>query len=588
MCNWRKWIIPGLVTVGLLTMLAGALRSVLVETDLAARSDAGLSPAHSWARVKLDGRDLTLEGTAPSPEAQAEGLSIAGNTYGVRVARDATSLLPLAQPYVFSAERAGNAVILTGNVPSQDARKAVADAVSAAIPGVQISDQLTLSRGAPDGFDDLARFGLSQLGQLEPATVSTSGLELSVRGTAASPDAFNQVNAALAAGLPAGSKLALAEVSPASVSPYTWTFSRDGDVVTLVGFAPGTPEREAAEGQATAAFPGARIVNRLGVAGGAPSGLDWKMASGFALDQLRLLSKGKAIASNADVSFEGVALDAAAFEAASAALSGALPGGIKLAGNTITAPAIVPYVWSLTRPGDGTSALSGYVPDAKTAAANLESASASNPDSGAVSDLQKIGAGAPPNFAAATSVAIINVNRLIAGKADLSGTAISLTGEALSQFAADAIANQLQNGVPPGWSGKAVLTVKASAAPVAPVDCQKELDAILKDEVINFETGSANIKAESAGLLDRLAFALSSCPEALVQIGGHTDSDGSDSGNQLLSENRAKSVVAYLVNSGSNGERFAPQGYGETVPVADNATPEGKAKNRRIEFRINQ
>jgi outer membrane protein OmpA-like peptidoglycan-associated protein len=76
-------------------------------------------------------------------------------------------------------------------------------------------------------------------------------------------------------------------------------------------------------------------------------------------------------------------------------------------------------------------------------------------------------------------------------------------------------------------------------------------------------------------------------PTLFVEISGHTDTDGKDDYNLKLSENRAKSVVDYLISKGVDPKRLSYKGYGETRPIAPNNTAEGKSKNRRIEFRIN-
>ena len=71
-----------------------------------------------------------------------------------------------------------------------------------------------------------------------------------------------------------------------------------------------------------------------------------------------------------------------------------------------------------------------------------------------------------------------------------------------------------------------------------------------------------------------------------IEIGGHTDGKGSDSYNKRLSENRAKAVVEYLVSKGVNINRLKYMGYGKSMPVAPNDTEEGRAMNRRVEFKI--
>jgi outer membrane protein OmpA-like peptidoglycan-associated protein len=75
-------------------------------------------------------------------------------------------------------------------------------------------------------------------------------------------------------------------------------------------------------------------------------------------------------------------------------------------------------------------------------------------------------------------------------------------------------------------------------------------------------------------------------PQIKVQVSGHTDNVGSPADNLKLSNNRAKAVVDYLVSKGIDIKRLTWKGYGETKPVADNKTEEGRALNRRTEFTI--
>lgn len=103
---------------------------------------------------------------------------------------------------------------------------------------------------------------------------------------------------------------------------------------------------------------------------------------------------------------------------------------------------------------------------------------------------------------------------------------------------------------------------------------------------VHFENDSARLSQSSLTMLEQAAAALRGQPSMQVEVAGHTDSAGSDAYNQRLSERRAASVVDHLVQSGIDRSRLKSVGYGESRPIADNASAEGRASNRRVEFRV--
>lgn len=104
-------------------------------------------------------------------------------------------------------------------------------------------------------------------------------------------------------------------------------------------------------------------------------------------------------------------------------------------------------------------------------------------------------------------------------------------------------------------------------------------------EGITFATGKADIKPESENTLRKALKTLETYPDISVEISGYTDNVGSESSNQRLSERRANAVRDWLIRQGINASRITAVGYGESNPIAPNDTPEGKQKNRRIEFK---
>jgi outer membrane protein OmpA-like peptidoglycan-associated protein len=104
-------------------------------------------------------------------------------------------------------------------------------------------------------------------------------------------------------------------------------------------------------------------------------------------------------------------------------------------------------------------------------------------------------------------------------------------------------------------------------------------------EGVNFETNKAVLLPDAMQILDRVAASLIAHPDVKVEVGGHCDAVGSDAYNLKLSERRAKAVRDYLAKKGVPAEQLTSKGYGETQPIADNSTPEGRAKNRRVELK---
>jgi OOP family OmpA-OmpF porin len=101
---------------------------------------------------------------------------------------------------------------------------------------------------------------------------------------------------------------------------------------------------------------------------------------------------------------------------------------------------------------------------------------------------------------------------------------------------------------------------------------------------VTFAFDSAEISGLSMATLDVAAETLRACPNVRSIVGGHTDSVGSDAYNQGLSLRRAESVRNYLSNHGVSSSRLQAKGYGESQPVADNSTQDGRALNRRVEL----
>jgi OOP family OmpA-OmpF porin len=116
------------------------------------------------------------------------------------------------------------------------------------------------------------------------------------------------------------------------------------------------------------------------------------------------------------------------------------------------------------------------------------------------------------------------------------------------------------------------------------IETQATLDEIIEGKVVEFAFGSSELTDEGRVLLDELLIGLRENPLVGVEIAGHTDDVGDEEANLLLSQERASAVVEYFVARGEERARFVVVGFGESQPIADNSTDEGRARNRRIEF----
>ena len=361
-------------------------------------------------------------------------------------------------------------------------------------------------------------------------------------------------------------------------TPYVWSAERDVVRVTLGGSSPLPASKGRLLEAARAALGGVEVADRMNLSRGAPPRFD--NAALLLLDQIAKLKDGKITLSDTKVSLAGMARELGGREAIAAALRN-LPEGYSVAANDISAP---PYIFQAYKdPVAVTLTLTGYVPD-NTVHASLVSAAGRKFFSEKVVDTLKASLGAPAGFANAVVPALGALSRLSTGTLVVSDREVKLSGDALYEVAANEIRAGLGKDFPQGWQYKADISVKPAAAPVDATVCQQLFADLLGKGQIRFESGRTDIVADSAGLLDGLIETALRCPNANIEIAGHTDMVGDEAANQTLSEKRAQAVADYLVKAGLPANRFMPVGYGSMQPVASNDTDEGKAQNRRIDF----
>ena len=164
------------------------------------------------------------------------------------------------------------------------------------------------------------------------------------------------------------------------------------------------------------------------------------------------------------------------------------------------------------------------------------------------------------------------------GQLSVRGTQVNLTGKITNPQEIQQTSARMQSLVPSTFKVNTQLTVNAAE--------QQIIDAALKNRIIEFESGSAVLAPSGMQILNEMAVALNKVGGKKVKIIGHTDSSGDGAKNLALSQERAVAVKNYLVSKSIAADSMSAEGLGSNKPVADNATPDGRKKNRRIEFEV--
>jgi OmpA-OmpF porin, OOP family len=131
-----------------------------------------------------------------------------------------------------------------------------------------------------------------------------------------------------------------------------------------------------------------------------------------------------------------------------------------------------------------------------------------------------------------------------------------------------------------------LLTVGNTTMTADQESTQAQINEQIAGKVIEFDSGSDQMTTRGKAVLDELAPIFEKSPDTNFEVGGHTDAQGDDGSNLKLSQRRAVTVKNYLVGKNLKAERFTAKGYGETQPIADNNTDEGRQRNRRIAFTV--
>lgn len=173
-----------------------------------------------------------------------------------------------------------------------------------------------------------------------------------------------------------------------------------------------------------------------------------------------------------------------------------------------------------------------------------------------------------------------NLKLITRGQLSIDGSIVNVRGEVANEAQRQQIASEIATSLNPTYTVNNGLRIAAAE--------QGVLDAALDKRIIEFDSGQASITPNGLAILDEMAAAMQKLKGRKVEVIGHTDNTGLRASNVSLSQARAEAVRNYLASKGIAPDTVLTSGQGPDRPVASNTTVDGRARNRRIEFRIVQ
>ncbi|MEC7288611.1 MAG: OmpA family protein [Pseudomonadota bacterium] len=373
-----------------------------------------------------------------------------------------------------------------------------------------------------------------------------------------------------------------------TVSPFVWRAIKSPDgALVLVGSIP-DEEMKAALASHAETLAGTSPDDRTQLALGAPEG-DWVGTAKFGMDQLALLDSGEARLTDYELRLSGIAMENAARIQATASVANL---GEPWQG---VADIDGPSHWKAEHV-DGKLVLSGSCETLEERAEIAEIAATYF--DGPVVDEMTVSATEYEQWIQGVRLGLPHFTQFENGemKFQPEGDGFKFEGDATSstlQFLREDMAT---------LEGNYAVEIKAETVTVALdeisnvalgddplVACQMSFDLIMDANAVEFNFGSAEISRASGQTLDKIMAVSQSCADNLMfEVGGHTDNSGDRNANVVLSQARAQAVANYMAATGFDTARLIVQGYGPDQPKLDNATPEGRAANRRIEFKVQE
>lgn len=588
---------------GALSVAGGIGASAAVErisTRLVA--EQLLREGHDWAGVEADGLQVIVTGVAPSEAARFSARGAAARVVeGTRVidGMDVVALDPLEPPrFTVEILRNDGDLSLIGLVPESYDRDALNRQLSRSTGAV--TDLLeTADYPLPDGWDVAMDYATAMLRRLPRAKISVAAGEVRVTALADSADQKARLEAELSRRAPDGLRLALDIAAPRPViSPFTLRFLMSEN---------GPPRFDACT--ADTAVARARILSaarKTGLEGrancpiglGAP-GTEWAPAVEAGIAAVDALGGGAVTFSDTDVALRALpGTDAEQFETVRLDLRAALPDLFRLTAVLPPAPEASesedgagPAEFVATRAPEGQVQLRGLLTEDLTRTA-VESLARARFGASEVHTALRMDPELPANWGVRVMAGLEGLAQLERGVLRVTQERVALRGVTLQETAQANIARIFSDRLEEGADFSIDVIYEAPPEVAEPVltaqMCIDRINAITAERKITFDPGSIEITGETIDIVADIAEVLRDCRDVdkEIEIAGHTDSQGREEMNRNLSQSRADAVLDALAARRVLTGKMTARGYGESEPIADNETEDGREANRRIEFRL--
>lgn len=573
----------------------------LVETIAIRDIRLTLSQAgHDWVDVSADGLMVRLTGTADTEATRFAALSEAGTVVDASRVIDDMNVKAAAAIRTpdFSIEVLKNddGISLIGLVPAESDPETILQRVRGLSGNAQITDLLESADFAPPaGWERALSFGLNALETLPRSKVSITSERVAITAVAKDPADKRRIERELDRNAPPGLALDLNITAPRPViAPFTLRFLIDEQGAR---FDACSADSEAARDAILAAAIDAGLTGEISceLGLGTPS-IRWGEAAVAGIRALAAIDGGTLTLSNADVTLVGLeGTPQNVFDRAVGELEGALPPVFSLTAvlpKTETAESedgIRPAEFTATRSPEGQVQLRGRLGDETTRAA-VESYAAAAFGVANVHPATRVDENVPAGWPSRVLAALEALSYLASGSAVVTEKDVVISGLTGMKGARSDIARILSDKLASGATFDLDVTYSETLDPLAalptPEECIDMINEAGNKRKITFAPSSSDIEADAIDTVDAIADILRDCQTVQIEISGHTDSQGREIMNEQLSQARADAVLNAIMSRRVLTSNLTAKGYGESQPIADNDTEDGREANRRIEFRL--